>query len=93
MSHAPSWVNGEEPTATEKFTEKLNREIAATKQYIRGTGHLPVNHEQARLESANELFELQRQRFLDEAIAIDKQLDPAQTMHTPVLPQEEETTD
>jgi hypothetical protein len=43
------------------------------------------------LELANELFELQRQRFLDEAVKLDKMLGDAQTMHTPVLPQEEET--
>ena len=38
-------------------------------------------------ELAHELFELQRQRFMEEAIAIQKLLDSAHTVPTPVTPQ------
>jgi hypothetical protein len=54
MRKPPAWVSGVKPDPAEAELGKLRQEIAADKLHQRGTGHLPADREQARIEMSEE---------------------------------------
>jgi hypothetical protein len=75
---APSWGKAEEPRLEEQHSKKLAEDAAKTRLHLRGVGHLPTDHEEARAEltleeRARKAARPKTRRWRD-LLAFDKQL-------------------
>lgn len=62
MTRQATWARGEAPTIEEAGQERLRTEVAAERLRVRAVGHLPLDHDAARLEQSEERRALRASR-------------------------------